>query len=173
MSWIQFLDDLEEMIRSARSVPLSTSAVIPREDAISLIERIKANLPKETEQAKGVLAERDQVLAEARQEARDLVEAAREERTRLLANTDMVKAAKAEAARMLAGAEAETQEMRRQCDDYMDSKLAKFEIYLNRTLKTVSRGRDQLRQRLEDASEDVEPFNLEDSGEFSGPFSST
>src|SRR5207253_2560737 len=42
MSYIEALEQLEEMIRQARSVPLSASAVIPRSDALKLLEEIRA-----------------------------------------------------------------------------------------------------------------------------------
>ena len=43
---------------------------------------------------------------------------------------------------------AETAQMRRETDDYIDAKLATFEITLQKTLQTVDRGRDRLRAQM-------------------------
>ena len=38
--------------------------------------------------------------------------------------------------------------MRKETDDYIDSKLATFEITLQKTLQTVDRGRERLRSQM-------------------------
>jgi hypothetical protein len=42
----------------------------------------------------------------------------------------------------------ETAHMRKETDDYIDAKLATFEITLQKTLQTVDRGRDRLRSQM-------------------------
>ena len=42
----------------------------------------------------------------------------------------------------------QTQQMRAETDDYIDSKLATFEITLQKTLQTVDRGRERLRSQM-------------------------
>jgi vacuolar-type H+-ATPase subunit H len=163
------LQALETMIREAKGVPLSASAVIPRDDALSLVLAAREALPKETEQAKEVLGEREQMLTEARTEAARIIEAAREERSKLLQKTDVVRAADKEAKKLVKSAEATASKLTHQADDYVDAKLANFEILLNKVLRTVGRGREQLQRRLDAAAEQPEPLRLEDSGEISGP----
>lgn len=171
MGYLDVLDRIEELVRNAKGVPLSSSAVVPREELTTLLGQLRAELPKETEQAKAVLSERDDLLALARVEAQELVDQAKAERARAVGRQEVVLAANAEAARTVADAEAQAADLRRQCDDYMDAKLAKFEIFLSKTLKTVGKGRGQLQSRLEASAEEVQPFNLEDSGEFQIPLS--
>jgi hypothetical protein len=38
--------------------------------------------------------------------------------------------------------------MRKETDDYIDAKLATFEITLHKTLQTVDRGRERLRSQM-------------------------
>jgi hypothetical protein len=40
--------------------------------------------------------------------------------------------------------------MRQETDDYIDAKLATFEITLHKTLQTVDRGRERLRSQMYD-----------------------
>jgi len=67
------------------------------------------------------------------------------EQQRLVSQTEVVQAANAEATRLIDTAHAESDRLRGECDIYVDNKLAQFEDYLNGTLRSVSRGRHQLR----------------------------
>jgi len=62
-----------------------------------------------------------------------------------VSQTEVVQSATAEATRMIDAAHAEADKLRGECDIYVDSKLAQFEEYLNGTLRSVGRGRHQLR----------------------------
>ena len=168
MDYLEAIEQLEEMIRKAKSVPLSASAVIPREGALALVQALRDALPKEHEEAREIVADRESVLEEAKEQARRVIEQAQAERARILSKTELIQAAKGEAERLVQEAEAASDKLKLQADDYVDAKLANFEILLNKTLKTVHRGREQLRQRLEAAQDEVAPLNLEDSGEISG-----
>jgi cell division septum initiation protein DivIVA len=169
MSYLEALEALEVMIKEARSVPLSASAVIPRADALKLLDEIKEELPREHQQARQILGERERVLGDANERASHIVQQAREERARLLANAEVVQAAEREAERIVDEATRQAEKLTHQADDYVDAKLANFEILLNKMLRTIGRGREQLRRRLDAARPEVTPLELEDSGEISGP----
>lgn len=169
MTYLEALEALEQMIRDARSVPLSASAVIPRADAIELVETIKASLPKETEQAREILAERERILGEANERAARIVAEARQERSRIVSQSELVQSAEREAERVVTDAQATADKLANQADDYADAKLANMEILLEKLLRTIGRGREQLRQRLDAARPEVAPLDLEDSGEILGP----
>ena len=70
---------------------------------------------------------------------------AQEQRDRLLSRTEIVHAAHREAERLVDEAKERGAKVRMQAEDYVDQKLAAFEILLNKTLATVGRGREQLR----------------------------
>lgn len=168
MSYLDDLDALEKMVEEARGVPLSASAVIPREEALKLLRELKAAMPQEHQQARDILDQRERLLTEAHEKASYIIEQAREERSRLLSRAEVVQAAEREAQRLVEEARAETERLTHQADDYVDAKLANFEILLSKMLRTIGRGREQLRKRLE-AADEVAPLQLDDSGEISGP----
>ncbi len=169
-SYMEALDALERLVNEARGVPLSASAVIPREDALELFRRIRESLPAEHQQAQEVMNERERILTDAHEKSAFIVEQAREERTRLLARAEVVQAAEQEAQRIVLEARGIAEKLAHDADDYADAKLADVEIIINKLLRTIGRGREQLRQRLEERAGPVEPLQLEDSGEISGPF---
>ena len=136
---------------------------------MKLLEEIRDTLPRETEQAREILEERERLLSEGHERAAHIVREAREERARLLASTDVVMAAEREAKRIVEEAQAKADHLAMQADDYADAKLANLEILLNKLLRSAGKGREQLRRRLDAARPEVAPLDLEDSGEISGP----
>ncbi len=62
-----------------------------------------------------------------------------------MSQTEIVQTATVEATRLIDSAHAEADRLRGECDIYVDSKLADFEDFLNGTLRSVGRGRHQLR----------------------------
>ena len=132
-------------IRAAKPVPFSTSAMVNRKDLVERLEELRENLPLEIKRAAHVVADRQDVLAQSREEAEAILRAARMERDKLLARTEIVRAASHEADGIIEDAKAHAREIRMQAEDYVDAKLANFEI------AAVARGRESLRGRLETA----------------------
>jgi cell division septum initiation protein DivIVA len=169
VTYMEALEALERVVAEARSVPLSASAVIPREEALDLIRQIRESLPAEHQQAREVMDERERILTEAHEKAAFIVEQAREERSRLLSRAEVVQAADNEAKRIVEEARGEANELAHKADDYADRQLADLEIVLDKLLRTVAKGRDQMRRRLEAHTGELEPLHLDDSGEISAP----
>jgi len=142
------LQHLEEITREAKVVPLSSSIMLNRAEVEGLIHDMRAALPEEMREARWVVKEREDVLESARAEHDRILEEARSERARLISRTEVVDAANREAERIVADAEERARQMRLQADDYVDGKLANFEIVLGKTLQAVERGRHKLRGRM-------------------------
>ena len=61
-----------------------------------------------------------------------------------MSQSEVVRASNAEAARIVDAADTEADRLRRECDGYVDAKLAEFEDTLGKALRTVTRGRSNL-----------------------------
>ena len=144
MDLIERIDELQVLVEEAKSVPLSTSAVINRDEFLELLAQLKQQVPDEIRQARWMSRDRDELLARARNEADRIVGEAREQRDRLLSRTEVVQTAERDAERILENARERAVQLRLEAEDYIDQKLAAFEILLNKTLATVARGREQL-----------------------------
>jgi len=160
------LDGLVALVESARAMPLSASCVLPREEVLDLLDEVRAALPQAMEDARDVLAareellgqardRRDQVAGEARAEADRLLADARAEADRLLADARATadrlvsedgvrRAAEAEARGVLDAAADRARRMKAEADAYADGRLATLEDTLARLLGTVERGRELL-----------------------------
>jgi vacuolar-type H+-ATPase subunit H len=167
------LQQLEAMVREARSMPLSTSAIVPRDEILELIEAAKNDLPEEIKQARWVVKDREELLDKARRDAEAMVERGRTERDRLVSDQEVVRAAKEEAERVLADADQKSREMRLESEDYVDAKLAQYEIALEKTAAALQRSIAQAqrgRDRLRGASVAEEEFGGDGNGEGPSPF---
>jgi cell division septum initiation protein DivIVA len=138
------LDRLTELVRDARSMPMSASCVVNRSEVLGLLDDLRHALPESFGRASRVLSERDGVVAEGRSQALRLLEQARAERKQILAETEVHKAADAEARRIVEEARAQAEAVRVEAEEYVDAKLANFEVVLAKTLGAVQRGRARL-----------------------------
>jgi vacuolar-type H+-ATPase subunit H len=161
------LSQLEAMVSDAKAVPLSASVMVNRADAAAMLGELRESLPDELTQARWVIKERDEILERAKSDAGRLIEDAENERDRLVAQQEVVRTADREAERILDEAREHARQIRLEAEDYVDAKLANFEVVLHKTLGAVERGRAKLRGRLDtdqltedafadDADEDAE-----------------
>lgn len=139
------IDELIEIVESARAMPMSASCVINRAQVLDLLDDLKRGLPEEMDRARRVLADRESVLEDGRREAERLLERTRSERESIIGNTDVSREARGVAERIVAQARQEAEQIRVEAEDYVDQKLANFEVVLTKTLQAVGRGRDKMR----------------------------
>ncbi|MEU6442744.1 cell division initiation protein [Streptomyces sp. NPDC047046] len=138
------LDEIVEVVNAARSMPMSASCVINRADLLAMLEEVREALPGSLAQAQELIGERERMVGEARAEAERIIRGAHDERGSLVADTAVARQSQGEADRILGEARREAAEVKADADDYVDSKLANFEVVLTKTLGSVGRGREKL-----------------------------
>jgi cell division septum initiation protein DivIVA len=131
------ISQLEDMVRDAKSMPLSSSALLNRDEVLELIEEMKGSLPDEVKQARWIVKDREELLAKARRDAEAMVEQGRQEQLRLAAHEEVVQRSHEEAARIVSEAEDEARKLRLEAEDYVDAKLAQLEVALQRILEEL------------------------------------
>jgi cell division septum initiation protein DivIVA len=153
------LQQLEEMVREAKSMPLSSSALLNRDEVLDTLREMQEALPEEIKQARWIVKDREDLLGKAHQDAERIVEQAREDQLRMARKEEVLHRAEEEADRIVAEAEQQALDARAEAERYVDAKLAQFEIALRRileeshttsralakTLDQVEVGRDRLR----------------------------
>jgi vacuolar-type H+-ATPase subunit H len=156
-STAEILDELAAEIEGAKSMPLSSSAIVSRDELLELVNEARQLLPSELAKARRVLVDHEELLARAEREADEILDDARAQAAHIVQRTEIVRQARNHAERIVADAESEGRRIRHEADDYVDRKLAAFEIVLDRTVRTVRAGRD----RLTVVEEDEEPDESE------------
>jgi len=138
------LDEIVAAVSGARSMPMSASCVVNRAELLAMLEEVREALPGSLAHAQELIGGREQMVEQARQEAEQIIQSAHAQRGTLISDTEIARRSQAEADRILAEARQEAEEVRAEADDYVDSKLANFEVVLTKTLGSVGRGREKL-----------------------------
>ena len=133
------------LVSQAKAMPLSSSVLVQRDELIELLEIALQRLPAELAEARRMLLDREDFLAESQRAADGIMEEARIHAERMVQRTEVVRQANHVAQRILDDANEEARRRRHEVDDYVGRQLARFEIVLDRTLKTVQAGREKLK----------------------------
>jgi F0F1-type ATP synthase membrane subunit b/b' len=137
------LNQLDELVRDAKAMPLSASVLVNRDEVLELVEAMQESLPDEIKQARWIVKDREDLLAKAKADGERIVANAHDEQLKMARQEQIVARAHQEAERILAETEEQTRAMRREAEEYVDAKLAQFEIALRRILddsQSASRG---------------------------------
>ena len=151
---VDILDQLIDIVRSARSVPMSASAMVNRSQVIELLTTARDILPDQLVEADGLLAEVDSVTARAHEEAariregaehdaEDIVAQAREQAARLVSQDAVTVSAKAQAQRIVDDATNQAEALKNGADEYSDQRLRELQdqvAELGNSMDGLSRG---------------------------------
>ncbi|NLZ57931.1 MAG: DivIVA domain-containing protein [Corynebacterium sp.] len=91
-------------------------------------------------------AEAERLIESGNDSYRRAVSEGQAEQDRLVSESEVVRRSNEEAHRIIDGAHADSNKLRNECDEYVDSKLAEFETSLSTTLRSVSADRTALRR---------------------------
>jgi vacuolar-type H+-ATPase subunit H len=155
MDVLVLIDKLDDIIHNARSVPLTDSVMIDREEMYDILDQMRSTIPEEIKQARWIVKERQEMLAEAKQEAERVLTEAQERADRLASETEVVRLAERNAQQIMEDARERERETRLGAEDYADEVLGNLEINLEKFIGAVRRGRERLQGRP--AGDDLQP----------------
>ena len=147
MDVLVLIDKLDNLVHEAKAVPLTDQVRIDREEIWEILDQMRATIPEEIKQARWIVKERQEMLAEAKREAERLVAEAREQAAHEASQQEIVRLAERQAAELMAEAKRREREVRLGAEDYADDILSTLEVNLGKFLAAVQRGREQLQQR--------------------------
>ncbi|HEX9258525.1 MAG TPA: hypothetical protein VF855_03240, partial [Acidimicrobiales bacterium] len=153
-----------DLIATARTIPLSSSPMINRDEILEILDEALNRLPDELRQARWMLKERQTFIEKTRREADEILETARAHAERMVQRTEVVRASETRARQIIGAAEAEASKLRMQAEDFCDQRLASFEIILEKLARTVTAGRERLNLGLR--NEPPAAAEAEDSNAF-------
>ena len=167
MDLANLINQLESIIESGRKVPVTNKTLVDTEQILTVIDQLRASIPKDIQEAKEMLEKREQILNQSLAEAKRVKASAVSESKALLDQNELVKEAqkKAEellddsqrrAQRMIEQAELESKNSRQGADAYAQEVLYKLEQEVSDVLSTVRRGIEVLDLEQQPASGEPE-----------------
>ena len=138
------LDALRTAVDEARSVPMSASVMINRSEFHAMLDDLERVIDKTISEATEVVGDREAVVASGSEEAEEILRQARLQSEQMVSDTDVYRLATERAVEVQQAAAREAASLRSETDEYVEAKLANFELTLERTLELVRKGRAQL-----------------------------
>ncbi|MBV9792161.1 MAG: hypothetical protein JOZ51_28510 [Chloroflexi bacterium] len=127
------IDMLEALVAEGRRVPFGRKLMIDEDRLLELVDRLRTAIPAEVKQAHQMLDQRDQILDQARAEAR-----------RSLEERGLLDALEKERRQILDEAEREAERTRTEADRYARSVLIDLQERLDKFQTSVRNGIDAL-----------------------------
>lgn len=134
------VDTLEQALNERTRVPLSAYLIVNEEKVYSILDQMRVAVPEEIRRANRIEAEKDRILAQAKEEADRIRELSRQEAGELVKRDAIVNAAQHRAENILERARRDAEALRQDADVYIMDVLNKLEEDLMRTLKVVQNG---------------------------------
>jgi adenylosuccinate lyase len=106
-----FIDEVEDLLCSGVSLPLTSRVLIDREQCLDTLEILRANLPWEMLEAKRILSEQEGVLEQAEVEAEEIRQLAERQAAFILDQSQLVKMAEARAYELMESKEREAAQL--------------------------------------------------------------
>ena len=140
------INELEDMMDAAKVLPLTGGkAVLDIETALDILDEIQDSLPSEVSQAKGIVADRNQIIAEAKKEAEEIVRAGEEKKKRLVDQSEIVKQAEAQAADIISDAKKKASEMKAAANDYVADLMKRADDILTELTGEIRKTRQDIK----------------------------
>ena len=144
MDVVVLIDEFDDALNNAKSGLLSSQVRVDREEAFSILDRMRTAIPEEIKQARWIAKEAEEMLAEARRESERILDEGQEERDRLICPEEIAKLAERRAERILQDARTRERQIRLGAEYYADDILGSLETSLQRLSEAVRRGRGRL-----------------------------
>lgn len=136
---------LQDLINDAKAVPFSGGKVMVNSDEVyDIIDQIQDSMPAEVRQAKNIVSDRKQILAEANRESENIIRSAEERKKVMLNQNEIVREAQAKAKEIVDDAKQKSAEIRKAANVYVDSIMKRTEESLSSQLGEVKKTRSNI-----------------------------
>ena len=156
------IDRLERLLAESTRMPLSAYLVINEDDFLDVIDQMRTAIPQQIKDGERLQRERERIVAQAEEEAKRVVQLAREESSGLVAEHEVSLAAQLRANTIMERARQEAEILKADANEYarvvlgsLDGQLHAVEEQISDLLITVRNGLNTLTQGREAESEDT------------------
>lgn len=144
----KYLDKIDDILEESWNLPLmGTKRAVDVNKLRDLIDEIRMNLPQEVKDAKAIVADREQIIRDARAEAEDIIKRAESKARALISQEEVLKEAQNAASNMMTDSKTKSREMERAALDFSENALKKSEDALVLALNEIKSTRLAFRQQ--------------------------
>lgn len=140
MDILHLVDRLEELFNESRPIWFTHSVIVDEDRMLDLIDQMRITIPDEIKKSQQLLSQRDRILAQAQEEANRTIALAREKSDKLVEKDPTTQAAQARAEQIIGQSRLESEQTKRDADEYVLQSLASLQSELEKSLNQVKNG---------------------------------
>jgi hypothetical protein len=140
MDILHLVDRLEELFNESKPIWFTHSVVVDEDRMLDLIDQMRVTIPEEIKKSQQLLTQRDRILAQAQEEASRTIALAREKAEKLVENDPITQAAQIKAEQIVAQAHLDSEQTKRETDNYILHSLRAMEEELDKIATQVKNG---------------------------------
>jgi cell division septum initiation protein DivIVA len=144
---LELIERLDGLLSEARAVPFTDQVRVEREAVFGLLDEIREVIPEDVRQARSIVKERQETLAETRRECERLLDEARDQAGRECSEQRLTLLAEPQAEEILQQARRQAHDLQADVDEWADGILSTLELNLERFCGGVRRGGERLLER--------------------------
>ena len=148
----ELLEQFDEVLDSGIKIP-GRKTLVDVEKLRAVVDDIRLNIPNEIKQARGIVADRTDIITTAKREADGIIRNAEERAKAIVAQEEIVKMAQEKATEIIANAQAKSKEMRRAAQDFVDDIMRRADEGLTANLGEIRKTRAALKQQIPSSSQ--------------------
>ena len=153
MTLEELLEQFDEVLDNGVKIP-GKKTIVDVEQLRAVIDDIRLNIPGEIKQARGIVADRADIITNAKREADGIIRSAEEKAKAMVAQEEITKLAQERAAEIIANAQAKSREMKKAAQDFVDDIMRRADEGLNANLGEVRKTRAALKQQMPAVKQD-------------------
>ncbi len=147
MTLDELLEQFDEVLDSGIKIP-GKKTVVDIEKLRAVVDDIRLNIPAEIKKAKDIVADRADIITNAKREADGIIRSAEERAKAMVAQEEIVKMAQEKAAEIIAAAQSKSREMRKASQEFVDDIMRRADEGLTANLGEVRKTRAALKQQI-------------------------
>lgn len=143
----ELLEQFDEVLDGGIKFP-GKKTLVDVEKLHAVVDDIRLNIPNEIKQARGIVADRTDIITTAKREADGIIRNAEERAKAIVAQEEIVKMSQEKATEIIANAQAKSKEMRRAAQDFVDDIMRRADEGLTANLGEIRKTRAALKQQI-------------------------
>lgn len=141
----QELNRLEEMILASPRIPLSRKTLVDEERLLDQLDLVRLHLPTVFQEAQAIVQQKQDILLEAEQYARDLIQVAEARAAQILNEMDIIRQAELQARQI-------QQQVQQECEAAQERNI----VEINQMHTQARQELEEMRQQAITESEDIQ-----------------
>ena len=145
MDILKLIDEIEDIIETGGTVPFTKKVMIDSEELLDIIREIRIRIPEEIKQATLIKEEKQKILADAQNDADNILNNAEYKLEEMIGEEDITKIAQERAKEIIVNAQKNAKEIRLGSMDYADNLLLETQENLKEMIILINENRKELR----------------------------